>query len=57
MLILANLQGNKRQEKETLRCSLRFFAYMHLSKREIFHSYRNLESFSHFSPFLINHLV
>ena len=34
LLILANLQSNKRHEKETLR----FFAYMHLSEREIFHS-------------------
>ena len=36
LLILANLQSNKRQKKETLR----FFAYMYLSKREIFHSYK-----------------
>ena len=33
-LFLANLQSNKRQNKETLRYSHRFFAYMHLSKRE-----------------------
>ena len=32
-LILANLESNKRQKKETLRFSHRFFAYMHLSKR------------------------
>ena len=35
LLILANLQSNKRLKKETLRFSLRFFAYTHLSKREI----------------------
>ena len=38
LLVLANLQSiqsNKRQKKETLRFSHRFFAYMHLSKREI----------------------
>ena len=40
-LILANLQSNKRQKKETLRFSHRFFAYMHLSKREIYHSYKS----------------
>ena len=37
-LALANLQSiqsNKRQKKETLGFSRRFFAYMHLSKREI----------------------
>ena len=39
LLILANLQSNKRQNKETIRFSHRFFAYMHLSKRKIFHSY------------------
>ena len=33
-LFLANLQSNKRLNKETLRYSHRFFAYMHLSKRE-----------------------
>ena len=38
---LANLQSNKRQKKETLRFSHRFFAYMHLSKREIYHSYKS----------------
>ena len=31
LLILANLQSNKRQKKETPRFSHRFFAYMHLS--------------------------
>ena len=30
---------------------------MHLFKLEIFHSYKNLESFSHLLAFLINHLV
>ena len=45
LLILANLQSNKRHKKETLRFSYRFFAYMHLSKREIFHSYEKLEVF------------
>ena len=57
LLILANFQSNKRLKKETLQFSLPFFAYIHLSKREIFDSYKILESFSHFSPFLINHLV
>ena len=36
LLILANLQSNKRQKKETLRFSHRFFAYMHLFKRKNF---------------------
>ena len=39
-LILANLQSNKRQKREKLRFSHRFFVHMHLSKREIFHSYK-----------------
>ena len=30
---------------------------MHLFKLEIFHSYKNLESFSHLLALLINHLV
>ena len=37
-LILANLQSNKRQKIETLRFS-------HLSKREIFHSYKKSRTF------------
>ena len=45
LLIIANLRSNKRQKKETLRFSNRFFAYIHLSKREIFHSYEKLEVF------------
>ena len=48
LLILANLQSNKRLKKETLQFSLPFFVYMHLSKRQIFDSYKILESFSHF---------
>ena len=31
LLVLANLQSNKRLKKETLRFSNQFFAYMHLS--------------------------
>ena len=58
LLILANLQSNKRQKKETIRFSHRFFAYMHLSKREIFHSYKKSQKFFiFFLAFLINHLV
>ena len=38
LLILENLQSNKRQKKETLRFSHQHFAYTHLSQREIFHS-------------------
>ena len=38
LLILANLQSNKRRKKETLRFSHQHFAYTHLSRREIFHS-------------------
>ena len=38
LLILANLQSNKRQKKEALRFSHQHFAYTHLSQREIFHS-------------------
>ena len=37
-LVLANLQSiqsNRRQKKETLGVSHRFFAYIHVSKREI----------------------
>ena len=45
LLILANLQNNKRYKKETLRFSHQFFAYMHLSKREIFHSYEKSRKF------------
>ena len=41
LLILTNLQSSKRQKKETLR----FFAFMHLSKREIFHSYKKPRMF------------
>ena len=57
LLVLANLQSNKRLKKETLRFSHWFFNYMHLPKREIFHSYKKSRKFSHFSPLLINHLV
>ena len=54
LLILGNLQSNKRHKKETLR----FFAYMHLSKREIFYSYEiSRKFFTFFLAFLINHLV
>ena len=35
LLILANLQSNKRQKKESLWFSNQHFAYMHISKREI----------------------
>ena len=52
LLILANLQSNKRLKKETLRFSLRFFAYMHLSKGEIFHSYEKPRKFFTFFTFL-----
>ena len=45
LVILANLQSDKRQKKETLRFSHQHFAYMHLSKREIFHSYKTPESY------------
>ena len=44
-LILAILQSNKREKKETLRFSQRFFAYMHLCKREIIHSYKKSRNF------------
>ena len=52
LLILANLQSNKRLKKETLRFSLRFFAYMHLSKREIFNFYKKSRNFFTFFTFL-----
>ena len=42
LLILANLQSNKRQKKESLWFSNQHFAYMHISKREIFHSYKKV---------------
>ena len=51
LLILANLQSNKQLKKETLRFSLRFFAYMHLSKREIFHSYKKKKTRKFFTFF------
>ena len=44
LLILANLQSNKRQKKETLRFSHQHFAYTHLSLREIFHSIKKKKS-------------
>ena len=51
-LIFANLRSNKRLKKETLRFSYWFFAYMHLSEREIFHSYKNSRKFFTFFTFL-----
>ena len=45
LVILANLQSDKRHKKETLRFSHQHFAYMHLSKGEIFHSYKTPESY------------
>ena len=48
LLILAKLQSNKRQKKETLRFSDQYFSYMLLSKRKIFHfnrKSRNLFTF------------
>ena len=51
LLILANLQSNKRQKKETLRFFNQHFAYKHLFKSEIFHSYKILENFSQFFCF------
>ena len=54
---LANLQSNKRQKKETLRFSHQHFANRHLSKREIFHSYKNSQKIFTFFSFLENHLV
>ena len=51
-LILANIQSNKRQEKETVRFSHWFCAYMHLFKREIFHSYKESPKFFTFLSFL-----
>ena len=51
-LIFANLQSNKRLKKETLRFSHWFFVYMHLSKREIFHSYKKSRKFFTFFTFL-----
>ena len=44
LLILENLQSNKRQKKETLRFSHQHFAYTHLSLREIFHSLKKKKS-------------
>ena len=52
LLILANLQSNKRQKKETLRFSHLFFAYMPLSKREMFHSYEKSRKLFTFFSFL-----
>ena len=44
-LILANLQSNKRQKKETVRLSHRFFDHSHLSRREIFQFYKKFWKF------------
>ena len=52
LLILANLQSNKRHKKETPQFSHRCFAYMHLSKHEIFHSYEKSRNFFEFFSFL-----
>ena len=52
LLILANFQSNNRHKKETLWFSHRFFAYMYLSKREIFHSYEKSRKFFTFFSFL-----
>ena len=51
LLILVNLQSNKRQKKETLRFSHQHFAYRHLPKREIFHSYINYRKLFTFFSF------
>ena len=44
LLILANIQSNKRQKKETLRFSDQYFSYMLLSKRKIFHFNRKSQN-------------
>ena len=49
LLILENLQSNKRQKKETLRFSHQHFAYTHLSQREIFHSLKKKKSLKLFT--------
>ena len=49
LLILANLQRNKQQKKETLRFSHQHFAYTHLSQREIFHSLKKKKSLKLFT--------
>ena len=46
-----NIQSNKRQKKETLRFSHQHFAYRHLPKREIFHSYINYRKLFTFFSF------
>ena len=50
-LIFACLQVLN-DRRETLRFSHRFFAYMNLSKREIFHSYKKSRKFFTFFTFL-----
>ena len=52
LLIFANLQSNKRQKKETLRFSNQHFAYMHISKREIFFPTKKSPKFFTFLRFL-----
>ena len=49
LLILGNLQSNKRQKEETLRFSYQHFAYAHLSQREIFHSLKKISKVVHIS--------
>ena len=43
---------NKRQKKETLPFSNQHFTYIHLFKREVFHSYKKLRKFFTFPSFL-----
>ena len=50
--VLANLQSNKPQEKETLRLSHQHFAYMPFFKREIYHPYRKSRNLFTFLNFL-----
>ena len=52
LLILANLQSNKRQKKEKLSVSNQHFAHMHLFKREIFYSHKKTKIFFTFVSFL-----
>ena len=51
LLILANLQSNKRLKKETLRLSLRLSPTCISLNVKFSIPTKNLESFSHFSPF------
>ena len=57
LLILANLQSNKRHKKETPQFPIDFSPTCISLNMKFFIPTKNLETFSNFLAFLINHLV